>query len=257
VHPSPTARRGRWIAVALGVIALAAGVTAWIATRGGDDGGGQRAAPPASSRASGVRVPEPGTYEYATRGFESVDALLVSSLDYPRTSTIEVSRGGCGIVETWRALAERSAKWSFCLAPGRWRLRRLSDFHSFFGTPLRLRYDCSGPFIPRPAALRAGYRWTDRCTATGARVTAPGTVIGSERIEVGGAQLETVHVRVSARLRGIIEGLSRIDSWLLRANGLLVRRVVRSDTRIRSPIGRAKVRERYRLQLRSVTPGPR
>jgi hypothetical protein len=204
-----------------------------------------------------VRIPQLGRYEYATRGFESVDALLVSRLDYPRTSTIEVSRAGCGVIEAWRALRERSAQWSFCLAPGRWRLRRLSDFHSFFGQPLRLRYDCTGPFIPRPIGLRAGYRWTDRCTGTGARVIAPGMVIGNERIPVGGAQLETVHVRVSARFRGIIEGRSRIDSWLLRSNGLLVRRVVRSDTRVRSPIGRVKARERYRLQLRSVTPARR
>jgi hypothetical protein len=55
-------------------------------------------------------------------------------------------------------------------------------------------------------------------------------------------------------LRGRIDGVNRIDSWLSRRNGLLVRRRVKSDTAVDSPFGKIRDRERYVLRLRSLSP---
>jgi hypothetical protein len=70
--------------------------------------------------------------------------------------------------------------------------------------------------------------------------------------EVAGRPVKTVLIRARAVLRGRIDGVNRLDSWLSRANGLLVRRRVRSDTSIDSPFGKVKDRERYQLALRST-----
>ena len=53
---------------------------------------------------------------------------------------------------------------------------------------------------------------------------------------------------------GRIDGVNVIDSWLSRANGLLVRRDVTSATSLSSPFGKLRDRERYSLKLRSLTP---
>jgi len=55
-------------------------------------------------------------------------------------------------------------------------------------------------------------------------------------------------------LRGRIDGVNLIESWLSRRDGLLVRREVRSATAIDTPFGKIKDREQYRLGLASLTP---
>ncbi len=69
--------------------------------------------------------------------------------------------------------------------------------------------------------------------------------IREQSIAVGGERVETVLVRAHAVLRGRIDGANRIDSWLARDNGLLVRRRVRSATAVDSPFGKVRDRERY------------
>jgi hypothetical protein len=73
--------------------------------------------------------------------------------------------------------------------------------------------------------------------------------------DVAGRPVKTVLVRARAVLRGRIDGVNRLDSWLSREDGLLVRRHVRSDTAIDSPFGKVKDSERYQLVLRSTAPG--
>src|SRR5206468_4801036 len=75
----------------------------------------------------------PGVYVYATRGFETTDALTGVTHRYPLRSTITVTAAGCGMSLTWRVLKGRSTEWIFCVAGDGWELRTQDERHTFFG----------------------------------------------------------------------------------------------------------------------------
>jgi len=197
----------------------------------------------------------PGVYSYATTGFERLSAVFSSTHRYPSRSTVEVTRSACGFTERWVPRPERSSESRFCLQAKRWRLDALTDYHEFFGQAVRQRFACRGPFVPRPQVVIVGFRWTDRCRGAGSRVTVAYQAIAERTVSVAGRPVNTIQIRARAALRGRISGVSRIDSWLSRRDGLLVRRDVRSATAIASPFGRIKDREQYGLAL--ISPAPR
>jgi hypothetical protein len=232
-------------------LAALAAAALWLTACGGSDGtqSGSRQQPPHAATAQ----PE-GEYTYKTAGFERLSAVIASQHDYPRASTVTVTREGCGFAERWEPRPERSSEWRFCVDGPRWRLALLVDYHEFFGQPVTQRFVCSGPSVPRPPTVRVGFRWTDRCRGAGSRVTVRYEAVKEQPITVGAKTVRTVFVRALARLRGRIDGVNRLDSWLSRENGLLVRRRVKSDTSIDTPFGKVADRERYLLMLRSLSP---
>ncbi len=195
-----------------------------------------------------------GTYEYSTNGFERLSAVFSSRHDYPRISTVTVTRTGCGISQRWVPRPERASDSRFCVASRRWRLEALIDYHEFFGQAVGQHFTCKGPLVPRPPTLPVGFRWTDVCRGAGSRVTVGYEAVGERPMQVAGRSVKTVLVRARATLRGRIDGVNQIDSWLSRKDGLLVRRSVTSTTAIDSPFGRIRDGERYLLQLRSLSP---
>ena len=68
-------------------------------------------------------------------------------------------------------------------------------------------------------------------------------------------RVTAVHLRVRTRLGGDVRGAYTMDSWLRRADGLLLRRTFRSDSRVDAIIGPVPAHEEYELKLRSLTPG--
>lgn len=236
----------------LRLLAAAAAVACSLAACGGSD---TKPAPSTSSQPGDSRTAQPaGAYSYETSGFERLSAVFSSKHDYPRLSTVTVSQTGCGIGERWVPRPERSSESRFCLSGKRWRLETLVDYHEFFGQAVTQRFACSGPFVPRPPTVPRGFRWTDRCRGAGSRVTVRYEAVGERAVAVGGRSVKTIFVRARAVLRGRINGVNRLDSWLSRENGLLVRRSVQSDTAIDSPFGKVRDRERYTLKLRSLSP---
>jgi hypothetical protein len=217
---------------------------------GGDSGSSTRETLPQA----GAAVQTPGTYRYATAGSDRVETFVSARHRYPPSTTVTVAREGCNLVEHWTALAERFSESRSCVVGKKWRLVSLTDYHEFFGESVHQSYDCDGRFIPRPALMHIGFRWTDHCRAPGATATLDGTVVRTERLTVAGKPAPTVLLRLRARLRGRIRGRNVIDSWLLRSTGLLVRRAVRSDTVLESSVGEVKGAERYSLRLRSLEP---
>ena len=213
--------------------------------------GGSDSPPPSGD---GTRQPE-GVYSYVTGGFERLSAAIASQHDYPRSSTVTVSPEDCGFAERWEPRPERSSEWRFCVDGARWRLALLLDYHEFFGQPVMQRFACRGPLVPRGPTVPLGFRWTDRCRGAGSRVTVRYRAVKEQVQEVSGRPVKTVLVRARAVLRGRIDGVNRLDSWLSRENGLLVRRRVKSDTSIDSPFGKVRDQERYVLRLSSMSPG--
>jgi hypothetical protein len=236
----------------LRLLAAAAAAALSLAACGGSDSKpGPVKNPP---RAGGPGAQPAGVYSYETSGFERLSAVFASRHDYPRVSTVSVTRTRCGFNERWVPRPERSSESRFCLDGKRWRLETLVDYHEFFGQAVPQRFACKGPLVPRPTTVPIGFRWTDRCRGAGSRVTVRYEAVREQPITVAGKPLKTVFVRARAQLRGRIKGVNRLDSWLSRKNGLLVRRRVVSDTAIDSPFGKVRDRERYALELRSPSP---
>jgi hypothetical protein len=236
----------------LRLLAATAAATVSLAACGGSD---PKPAPRQGSHPGDGRTAQPlGVYSYETAGFERLSAVFSSRHGYPRISTVTVSQTACGIGERWVPRPERSSESRFCLNGARWRLETLVDYHEFFGQAVTQRFACSGPFVPRPPTVRPGFRWTDRCRGAGSRVTVRYEAVGEQPVAVGGVSVKTIFVRAHAVLRGRINGVNRLDSWLSRKNGLLVRRSVQSETAIDTPFGKVRDRERYVLRLRSLSP---
>jgi hypothetical protein len=231
------------------LVAAAAATLSLAACTGSNEPAPRRSRPPAGAAAQPV-----GVYSYETKGFERLSAVFSSAHRYPRLSTVAVARSACGFNERWVPRAERSSESRFCLKPNRWRLDALVDYHEFFGQAVRQQFACKGPFVPRPPVVRTGFRWTDRCRGAGSRVTVHYEAVREQPLEVAGRPVTTIFIRARAELRGRINGINRIDSWLSRRNGLLVRRNVRSNTAVDSPFGRIRDRERYVLKLKSLSP---
>jgi hypothetical protein len=209
---------------------------------------------PPSTAPPGEAVQEPGSYIYATRGFDRVEAIVPSRHDYPDETTVTVTKESCGIAERWDALPERWNVTTFCISGKKWRLRSIVDFHEFFGQSVREQYDCTGDLIPRPALIKVGTRWADHCRSSRGTATISGAVLGAEDVEVDGKKVSTVRFRLRARLRGSIRGVNTSDSWLQRTNGLLIRRAVTSTTEVDSEVGPVTGTERYSLVLKSLKP---
>jgi hypothetical protein len=195
-----------------------------------------------------------GVYRYATKGFERIGGPLPGRLSYRSTSNITVDSFGCTLSERWEPRPERYAEWHYCVEGATWRLRSVTDYHEFFGNAQRRAYRCSGRAVPRPAAIPPGYRWTDSCRARKTTAVARGTAIGNERVTVDAETVPAVHLRVRTRLGGDVRGAYTMDSWLRRADGLLLRRTFSSDSRVRAIIGTVPAHEEYTLRLRSLTP---
>jgi hypothetical protein len=231
-------------------LAALAAVALWVSACGGSE-----QQKPSAQPDRNTTLQPAGTYLYATRGYERLRAIVSTRHDYRRTSTVTVTREGCGFSERWEPRPERSSEWRFCVRGRRWRLALLLDNHEFFGQLVRQRFACTGPFVPRPTVVRIGFRWTDRCRGAGSRVTVVYQAVRNQALRIGGKRVATVLVHARARLRGRIDGVNLYESWLSRANGLLVRRDVISDTAIDTPFGKVTDRERYSLRARSLEPG--
>jgi hypothetical protein len=199
-------------------------------------------------------LPPEGDYSYASRGFERLSAVVSSGHRYPRTSAVTVATASCGYSERWEPRPERIAEWRFCTDGRRWRVASLFDYHEFFGQATIQRFACRGPLVPRPPFVRIGFRWVDRCRGAGSRVTVRYVAARKDVLDVGGVKVEAIMIRARARLRGRIDGHNAYDSWLSRSKGVLIRRTVRSDTKIDTPFGKVADRERYSLALRSLAP---
>lgn len=209
---------------------------------------------PAASAAPGRRQVPSGVYDYATSGYESVDALGGARHDYPASSAVTYSRSGCGTEERWQPLEGRVGVTRTCPGPRGGEVRGTFQQREFFGRSQSETYVCDPGVLVLPREPRAGQRWTASCTSGDSTATFDVRVVALESLDVEGRPVPVVRVRLDGTLTGTTRGTSDREVWLTRDTGLLVQAVGETDTDADTPAGVVRYRESYRLRLQSLTP---
>ena len=210
--------------------------------------------PSTAALADADPLPADGVYLYNTSGSEDVDILGSAHHDYPAQTTITVQRTGCGLLTRWDALRERWDERRSCLVDRRQDMRDVIQHHEFFGTADEHHFTCDPGSFDRPADETPGATWTIRCATDDTVATTTLTLVGVESVDAGGQSVDALHVRSVTSVDGATKGSQRVDSWLLRTNGLLVRRVSTNHSISNTSLGKARYREHYELRLTSLQP---
>jgi hypothetical protein len=195
-----------------------------------------------------------GLYLYATVGRESLDVLKGAAHVYPATTTISLTRVPCGVRLEWQPLEDRSTTWVLCHRGRRIVLRSADEVHAFFGETDRTSYLC-GAGAAWPTAEPPGARRAFTCRSAHDREQGVAQMLGNAVIAVGGAAVDTLHVRTTAQVSGRDHGTETVDWWLDPGTAVPVRMDISSRTsRAVVLIGTAHYREDAVLRLSSLEP---
>lgn len=213
----------------------------------------QRAVEPLTARRG---EPAPGVYRYATTGGESVETalgVLGTTHRYRGTSTISVIPTRCGFVERWQVLATRWTEVKRCREPPGYRLVSIDEAHEFFGVRRYVLYRCREPPRPSAARLKPGMEWHGHCVADGSSRDSTVRVLGVEGVRVGGESFAAIHTQSRRRMSGTYSGSGSQEDWRRRSDGLLLRRISRTDGSNGGGV-EADYTENYRIEL--IEPRP-
>ena len=252
-------RGGRWLLpglIAAGTVVVAAvGVTYVVAARAPAPVSVPnviehfRAATPSPTAHSSALPPAPaaGVYLYATAGSERVSAGGVQHT-YPKTTTLSVTHGGCGLDVRWDALAGRWQEWHLCPVDGGWQLKTFVDSHKFLYLQDIHRYVCTG------GAWSLSATTTVTCDTGTTRATSVTSQVGTEDLLVGGTRVRTTHLHVEQRSTGASTSSGSIELWLSVSNGLPVRATSSVNGAQRVLGQTVTYREQVTFSLDSLTP---
>lgn len=198
-------------------------------------------------------LPELGVYQYATTGFDRIDALTGARHDYPAVTTMTVTPHECGVRVRWDIAVERWDTWDWCLDGNALRQTAWVGYHEFFSTPAQNDYVCEGD--PRPLDAPAGTTWLMTCrkgdlTAS----TYQGSVIERTSLTVAGVEIPVLHVRYDVEVTGESAGLQTVEGWYRITDGLPVRETLTISTTQDTVIGATNFDEQYTIDLLTPTP---
>lgn len=198
-------------------------------------------------------LPAPGVYQYATSGFDRIDALTGAQHDYPAITTMTVTPEGCGVRVRWDVAVERWDTWDWCLDGAAIRQNGWVGYHEFFDSPGRNDYLCDGD--PRPLDALARTTWTMVCRM-GDHTTSTfrGEVIERTSLMVAGIATPVLHVRYEVEVVGESTGHQTVEGWYRIADGLPVREQLAISTTQDTVIGATRFDEQYTIDL--LTPSP-
>lgn len=198
-------------------------------------------------------VPPFGVYAYRTTGLATVDSSFASSgHSYTGTSTIAITPSRCGVTARWQVLEERWTEEDLCIGPAATRTAAVREFFEFFEEHRTTSLSCESGLAPPASKLKTGMRWTTRCGSENAVAVSSTVVEGAERMAVGDRRVAAVHLHADISLRGVTRGTSRVDSWIRRRDGLLLRKTSSTEGYDESEDG--DLRETFELELVSTAP---
>jgi hypothetical protein len=173
-----------------------------------------------------ARLPRPGVYTYRSTGGESL-SVMGAQRTFPPSSSMIVTDGGCEHV-TWAPFVQHTETATVCPSPhGAYAIPSMVTHETIGGTTTTSTLDCPGTLYLLPPNLRAGLRWSSRCTLSDPQeaVTVTGLALGTSFVTVGGHHVLTQHVRITQHFVGTASGTNPTDYWLSASTGLILREV--------------------------------
>lgn len=208
-------------------------------------------------------LPKTGVYMYSTTGSESANApgLPSSGSQYPETTAMTVFSEGCGQDWRWQPLTDRYEDLVVCRSPdGALMLQSRFDAEQFYRDNDRRNFSCTTDSVFLPARPRSGETFGGRCTnggnsnSGGLTIGYSGEVVGDDALEVGGAQVPTVHLVLTEQMTGDTIGSGTESLWLDSQTGLVVEESRTEKTRSESAVGWVPSTESFSLKLLSLSP---
>jgi hypothetical protein len=201
-----------------------------------------------------AELPVPGVYEYETVGEERIDSLGGSTHVYPPRTTMTYTHTDCGYQVRWDAFEERFDELDLCISPEGEAIDTTRQYREFFGFANDRVYQCDASAVVRAASPTFGETRSTPCTSPSSDGEITVTVIGLETIEVGGQEVEALHVLLETTLTGDVRGTSQLNYWTDPITGLDYRREFVVSTEADSPLGVTNYDEEYTVQLVSLSP---
>jgi hypothetical protein len=201
-------------------------------------------------------LPAEGVYGYRTTGGDSI-SLGGASHQYPSETFATVRRtGGCRWTARNDVIKEHVDTRTFCGEPGHlFQLSQRRDVE-FFGQRDGMELTCSPPQVLHATGEAPGAVVDSTCSdGQGETARTERTLVGTERLVVGGTAVDVVHLKMHSAFNGRATGMADDELWVSAVNGLTVRWVRSVDTLADSSFG-AKVRyqEQASFDLESLTP---
>lgn len=213
------------------------------------------AATTAPAPAGPFTPPEEGVYSYRTRGYDEV-SLGGGRHDYPERSYAALRRrSGCEWEVEHKVLEEHVERTIDCSAPGR--LTHVQDRVdvTFFNQTNGSTYRCEPVMVTAQVDDQPGTRRTVTCKGDdGGQAVITTTLIGREKLVVGGVAVDAIRVLGEAVLSGRAEGTSRNESWVHAETGLMLKSVRKVQTRAKAFGTTVDYREDASYELEGLEP---
>jgi hypothetical protein len=197
-----------------------------------------------------LQLPALGNYSYATTGGEST-SFPGTGRKFPRTTTISLTKSGCGVKETWKPLSSHVESEQLCLIHNQVHLMSTQTTLTFFGQTVTQRFTCaSNAYIYAPT-VRPGDTWSFDCSSQGSKVTQTLKALRYQTIKVGGTNVKTLKIMVSSSVSGGDNGDSKQTIWIAATSRP---QMIRNVASINAKQGAFSDTENQRLQLKSLQP---
>ena len=160
----------------------------------------------------------------------------------------------CGYQVRWDAFKERFDELDLCISAEGEAVDTTRQYREFFGISNDRTYQCDAEAIVRTSSPTFGETRATPCTSPSSDAEIRVTVIGLETIDVGGEEVDALHILLETTLEGDVRGGSQLNYWTDPVTGLDYRREFVVSTEADSPLGRTRYEENYTVQLRSLQP---
>ncbi|HVL82365.1 MAG TPA: hypothetical protein VM840_12325, partial [Actinomycetota bacterium] len=213
-----------------------------------------RGTPPAPAGPSPRPLPAPGVYLYDTEGSFEVALFGGSKHRYPDRTTVTLTHTPCGADMRWDVLEERWERAVLCSAGDGIEVREFVTFHEFYEQGMTRHFRCRAPTFLHPPTTDAGSSFGGRCASPDAAAEIAGTVVGVEDMTVAGRPVASLRVRTEETLTGAVQGWRRSEIWFARSNGLMLKRVSRTQARASTPGGPTDYTEKFTMSISALDP---
>lgn len=197
-----------------------------------------------------IQAPPLGNYSYATTGGEST-SFPGTGRTFPKTTTVSLTKSGCGIEETWKPLATHVESEQLCIINNQVHLISTQTTLSFFGQTITQKLTCAKNAYIYAPTVRPGDTWSFTCTGEGATVTQTLKAVRYQTFNVGGTNVKTVKITVGSAVKGGDSGTSKQTLWIAATNRP---QMIRNMSSIEAKQGSFSYKENATLQLKSLTP---